>query len=134
MSSNRLSYDKCSYKAALQQSVAPIDYMMDPIKYEHCSKCRMELGIVGGTAVSHITGNLDDLENDLRGQTRPITHCPDYLYTPPDGNILESKNYIKCTDGPEIDLTMNHLPSCQMIDYAEVPRASQPKTYSCNKQ
>ena len=26
----------------------------------------MELGIVGGTAVSHIKGNLVDLENDLR--------------------------------------------------------------------
>ena len=36
--------------------------MLNPIKFENCNKCRMELGIVGGTAASHIQGNIVDLE------------------------------------------------------------------------
>ena len=47
MSSNRISYDSCSYKQSLNQSVAPVNFTLDPIKYEHCNKCRIELGVVG---------------------------------------------------------------------------------------
>ena len=80
MSSNRLIYDTCAYKHELSQSVGPLQYILNPMKYENCNKCRMELGIVGGTAVSHIKGNLVDLETDLRGQTRRTTKCPSKLY------------------------------------------------------
>ena len=76
MSSNRLIYDTCAYKKELDQSTGPLSYTLNPIKFENCSKCRMELGVVGGTAVSHIKGNLVDLESDLRGQNHPTTHCP----------------------------------------------------------
>ena len=45
----------------------------------------MELGIVGGTGVSQIKGNLVDLENDLRGQTRSASQCPStYQLSCPD--------------------------------------------------
>ena len=33
MSANRLSYDECSYKQSLFQSVAPVNYTLDPIKF-----------------------------------------------------------------------------------------------------
>jgi hypothetical protein len=131
MSSNRLRYDKCAYKQFLVQSVSPIEYSLDPIKYEHCNKCRMELGILGGTAVSHVTGNLVDLENDLRGQTRPVTHCPEYKSQPIPGNTLESKEYIKCVQHPSIDLTKKHLPSCQMVDYKPVPLPPKINRFRC---
>ena len=67
MSSNRLIYDTCAYKAEITQSSNTLNYVLDPMKYENCKKCRMELGIVGGNEVSQIKGNLVDLENDLRG-------------------------------------------------------------------
>ena len=35
----------------------------------------MDLGVIGGTAVSHIRGNLVDLETDLRGP-RKASLCP----------------------------------------------------------
>ena len=82
MSSNRLIYDTCAYKKSLDQSVGPLSYLLNPIKYENCSKCRMELGIVGGTDVSQIKGNLVDLENDLRGATRTASLCPSNHYQP----------------------------------------------------
>ena len=63
MSSNRLIYDTCAYETELSQSVDQLSYILDPTKYYRCNPCRMELGIVGGTNVSHVKGNLVDLEN-----------------------------------------------------------------------
>ena len=129
MSSNRLIYDSCAYKHDLVQSVGPLEYMLNPIKFENTSKCRMELGLLGGTAVSHVKGNLVDLETDLRGQTRRTTKCPSKLYQ----NPCPQGDMTACKPGPihipgdasqterTIDTTMMHLPSCQMIRYKPVP-------------
>ena len=62
--------------------------MLYPGRYENCSKCRHEFGLLGGTAVSHIKGNLVDLENDLRGQTRQNTKCPTLKYAPSKDNTI----------------------------------------------
>lgn len=133
MSMNRMTYDSCAYQQSLTQSVAPLSYVLDPIKYDHCSKCRMELGIVGGTAVSHVAGNLVSLENDLRGQTRPLTHCPGYEYMPNGKSYVQGKEYIKPVTHPKVDTTMLHLPPCQMIKYGEVPATPALDRFQCNK-
>ena len=110
MSWNRLKDDLCTYRRALGQSVDPLEYVLDPIKYENCKRCRMKLGIVGGTNVSHIVGaNLVDVESELRLQTRAATRCPTLLYDPD-------------RDGPSPNL--EHLPGCQMIAYKAVPAAT----------
>jgi hypothetical protein len=124
-------YDSCAYNSELEQSVAPLSYILDPIRYENCNKCRMEVGIVGGTAVSHISGNLVDLENDLRGQNRPNTHCPSYKYIPPQGQVIQGKEYIKPVTHPAIDISQKHLQPCQMIQYGSVPQAPPLETYRC---
>jgi hypothetical protein len=133
MSSNRLTYDDCSYKQALYQSISPINYTLDPIKYEHNAKCRHELGIVGGTSVSHIKGNLVDLENDLRGQRRPITKCPQYKYTPQKNNIIKSQEYIKPVNHPDINTELQHLQSCQMFNYPSIPKEPEVKINRCSR-
>ena len=124
MSANRLSYDPCSYKAALKQSVSPLEYTLDPIKYEHKTKCRAESGLVGGTAVSHIRGNMVDLENNLRGQTNPSTRCGEYLFNP--NEPVGGKEYIKPVQHPTVDTTPVHLPTCQFAPQAPVPGACYP--------
>ncbi len=120
MSSNRLRYDTCAYKKELAQSTGPLSYLLNPMKYENCSKCRIELGQVGGTAVSNYSGNLVDLESDLRGQTRVNSRCPEDKWLPkcrgdgpgqsgiPCGNFIQNKNLV-------------HLPPCQMVQYKQVP-------------
>jgi hypothetical protein len=130
---NRLKYDTCAYDKELAQSTNPLNYVLDPIKYENCQKCRMELGIVGGTAVSHISGDLVDLENDLRGQDRPNTHCPSYKFLPRSDNFLQGKEYIKPVEHPLIDTTMKHLRPCQMIDYKPVPLTPALDLYQCGR-
>jgi len=127
MSSNRLSYDQCAYQKTLEQSTNPLSYVLNPIKYENCNKCRMELGIVGGTAVSHIKGNLVDLENDLRGQTRAQSSCPDRQYQKPcnDLNSCNPKSIAThrtlCEPPSMLNTELLHLPPCQMIRYKPVP-------------
>ena len=131
---NRLIYDACAYSKALGESVAPIDYMLDPIKFEHCDRCRVDVGIVGGTAVTHINGNLVDLENDLRGANRPNTHCPSFKFTPPPPgtHTLQGKEYIKPVCHPVIDASLtHHLPVCQFQDFPKVPQPPPSVPFVC---
>ena len=101
----------------------------NPIKYENCKKCRHELGIVGGSSVSHIQGNLVDLETDLRGQTRRTTKCPTRLYQNPcasgDMNNCKPGNIHIRGDPSQtertIDTSMLHLPACQMMRFRPTP-------------
>jgi hypothetical protein len=113
-------YDDCAQDKALKISTDPLSYIINPIKYENCDKCRMELGVVGGTSVSHISGNLVDLENDLRNQNRPNTHCTAYKYWPQEGNFIQGKEYIKPVVHPVVDTTPVHLRPCQMVNYGAV--------------
>lgn len=130
---NRTRYDACAYQKALGESVAPIHYILDPIKYENCNRCRIEVGLVGGTAVSHVGGNLVDLENNLMGLDRPSTRCPEYKYLPSDeaDGSLQGKEYIKPVCHPAIDTHMHHLRPCQMHDYPGVPAPPPARPFKC---
>ena len=138
MSSNRLMYDTCEYKTRLNESSDTLEYTLDPIRYENCNKCRMELGVVGGSAVSHIQGNLVDLETDLMGITRKASLCPTKKYD----SACASKNMANCNNkkivytdkaGKQqiIDTSKVHLPSCNMIRYKPIPLPPQPNYFSC---
>ena len=128
MSSNRLMYDTCEYKTRLHESVDSLDYQLDPIRYENCNKCRMELGVIGGTSVSHIKGNLVDLETDLMGITRKASLCPTKKFqsscaTKNIANCKPTNIVYKDTNGNQhvIDTNKVHLPSCNMIRYKPIP-------------
>jgi hypothetical protein len=115
MSFNRTTYDNCSYKQELQGNVSTLSYLLSPYRYEHENKCRHQLGFVGGTVVSHIQGNLVDLDSELRGQTRIISKCGTNQYVPTEDGIIKNDKT------QPIDTTMLHLPARQSIMYREVP-------------
>jgi hypothetical protein len=111
---NRLKYDQCAYNSALHQSTAPIGYVLDPVRYYNPNRCRPTGGIVGGTAVSHATHSLVDLENDLRGQTRPATQCWQYQYMPRADGYMVSREYIKPVQHPKLNTAdVYHMPTCR---------------------
>ncbi len=106
---NRLSDDLCTYRKALDQSVSELEFLLDPRKFEHCRRARMQSGIVGGTAVSHILGaDLVDVESELFGVSRVATRCPALLYDPR-------------RHGPSN--RMEHLPPAQIHHVSKVPIA-----------
>ena len=129
MSSNRLIYDDCAYRQNLRQSQGPNAYLLDVVKYENCQKCRVDLGVVSGAAVSHINGNLVDLESELRGQNRNASSCPTKHYIPSvlaNNNQYQQPSNIKIANEPNrqgrvIETQQVHLPSCQLVRYPEVP-------------
>ena len=135
MSSNRLKYDTCAYKQTLKQSIKPVNYMLDPIRYNHCNKCfpNNHVGIIGGTNVSNIKGNLVDLESDLSGRTHMATKCPEYKWGPNTNNQIVSKEYTKLNKHAPINTELNHMNSCEIVN-ASIPQAKEPEmdVYKCN--
>jgi len=51
-------------------------YTQIPQKFYHPNASRNALGLVGGNDVSVASGNLVDLESDLRGVTRDLSNAP----------------------------------------------------------
>ena len=140
MSFNRLSYDTCAYKHSLAESVGTLGWVLDPARFENCNKCRIEFGVVGGTNVSHAKGNLVDLETELRGTTRLQSKCPTLKYQNPCPNgemtTCQPQEVViianPSNSGRVIDLTPQHLSSCQMMKYRpiSIPLAMEP--VKCN--
>jgi len=115
MSFNRSIYDTCTYKQNLQENVSTLSYILSPFRYEHKDKCRHQLGLIAGTSVSHIKGNMVDLDSELRGQTRYVSKCGDNLYVPTGDNLIKNDKT------SPIDTSMLHLPACQRIMYKSIP-------------
>jgi len=116
MSFNRMAYDDCKYRRELRQNVSIFSHIVEPRRFEHTDKCRHELGLVGGTTVSHVKGSLVDLDSELRGQTRYVSKCGGNMYTPPPpGEPIRNDKTAPISTAPE------HLKSCQMIAYPAVP-------------
>lgn len=117
MSFNRTIYDDCAYKNRLSRNVSILDHVLNNEPYHNDKSCRHMLGFVGGNNVSHIAGNMVDLESDLRGQTRFLSKCCN-AYTP------SSDGYIHNDTTKPIDTTMKHLNACQSITYRSIPAPS----------
>lgn len=129
---NRTIYDDCSFKQACKMSTDPSEYVLDVSKYERCNKCRPDLGIVGGIAVSHVNGNLVDLENNLFGIDRPSTQCVDFKHQPTsDTQPITSKFMYKTNQSTSIDPSKQHLESCTFKSYPEVKPPHQKKYFQC---
>ena len=119
MSLNRLIYDDCAYAKRIKESTDPVNYMLNPIRYENCNKCRVELGVVGGTNVSINDGNLVDVESDLSGRARLLSDCPSQKYQP-------SKCQCKLDSGIPGDCDScqpqkRHLRPCSLFQYKPRP-------------
>lgn len=132
MSFNRLHDDACTARRQVTQSASILGYILNPMRFEHKNKCRHELGLVGGTAVSHVQGNLVDLESELRGQTRLATMCATKQHLPAHVKPASSASVITNDKTPPISTKMEHLPRCQMISYKAVPLPPPMQLNHCN--
>ena len=140
MSFNRLTYDTCAYKHSLAESVGTLSWVLDSSRFENCNKCRVEFGVVGGTNVSHVNGNLVDLETDLRGSTRLASKCPTLKYQNPcpagDMTTCQPQQIVikgnPSNRGSVIDTSPQHLRSCQMFRYKPTPLPEPMEPVKCN--
>ena len=99
-----------------------------------------KLSVVGGTNVSHIKGNLVDLETDLRGTTRLQSKCPTLQYQNPcpqgEMTSCQPKEIVikgnPSNQGRVLDTTPQHLSSCQMFRYKPMPMPPPMEEVRCN--
>jgi hypothetical protein len=131
MSFTRLQYDVCNYKQELGDNVTVLGYLLDPVKYNHCTPCRSELGLVGGNNVSQSKGNLVDLENDLFGINRGQSRCATTRFIPRNDNKVQGNDLYKETNFPVVDTTPQHLKSCQFFDLMSTPAEPTMKPFTC---
>jgi hypothetical protein len=126
-------------------------YTMIPQKFYHSNAGRNALGLIGGNDVSLISGNMVDLESDLRNITRDLSRDPRRQYQPScplgapptDGktvgpapaNALSSVSGGPCAPWPKrlvfterstgavrtIATAPRHLPTMQYVSYPGVP-------------
>ena len=116
-------------------------YTQIPQKYYHPNASRNALGLFGGNEVSQASGNLVDIESDLRGTTRDLSDAPSRKYQPScllgSGSASESLASIhsSCPAWPKqivfterstgkvrtVSTQPRHLPTTQMISYPGVP-------------
>jgi hypothetical protein len=117
-------------------------YTQIPHKYFHPNASRNALGLVGGNEVSVASGNLVDIESDLRGTTRDLSDIPSRKYQPScllgsrsdEGTLASIKS--DCPAWPKqivfterstgkvriVSTQPRHLPTTQVISYPGVPR------------
>lgn len=132
MSFTRTKTDQCHYAQELEENVSYVSYLLDPVKFDNCNKCRPELGIVGGTAVSHVSGNLVDLESNLFGIDRDASRCPMTKYIPRSDNVVKGSEFIKPVCRPEIKTNQKHLRACQLFDTPSIPHPPPMNLFKCS--
>ena len=113
-----------------QQSADAYSFVQIPEKWENPNKCRNALGLVGGAEVSHVKGNLIDLESDLRGITRPNSKCNAKQYVPscplggdqcPDYPADVQYRDKSTGDFQTVSTEPYHLRTCQAWSYPGTP-------------
>jgi hypothetical protein len=106
-------------------------YTMIPQKFYHPNASRNALGLIGGNEVSVASGNLVDVESDLKNITRDLSKAPSRQYQPscPLGGVKECPAWPKqlvFTDRSNgklvaVNTQPRHLPTSQMMSYPGVP-------------
>ena len=118
MAFSRLCYDTNAYSSEVAQSTGTLGYLLNPVKYENCHKCRANFGIVGGPEVSLNDENMVDVESELSGRTRPLTkgNCGKYTPTCSASGQCKSDSGVPF-DCDECQPVKKHLRTCQIVKY-----------------
>lgn len=74
--SNRLLYDNCAFQKRIYESTSPLAYRLYQGAFESCNKC------LGSDGKFWSPYQLVDIESELRNQTRPLSHCDQFKYSP----------------------------------------------------
>lgn len=111
-SSNRLLYDNCSYQKQLYESTSPLAYNLYQGKYENCNKCIYDK--------FWTPYQLVDIETELRNQTRPLSHCDQFKYSP---NCRKSG---LCVSTFNKDIPVVIAPEVCPIIYNNIPKQTHP--------
>ena len=127
----RLPYDQGAYSKKLQESTAPLAYVLDPIGANQCSPCRpSNVGYLGKVGVSLTNQRpLIDVESDLLNINRYNSKDPNEYYKPICPRCGNCNEGYPCGGGvlgtcQNCQENLAHLPSCDIS--TEYTRISNP--------
>lgn len=111
---NRTLYDNCAYQKELYESTSPLSYNLYFGKHENCKKCH-----VGKMWRKY---DLVDIETELRNQTRPLSKCDQFKYSPNckmSGLCLSTfQKGVPITPAPEVcPIVYNNIPKMTSKGY-----------------
>jgi hypothetical protein len=75
-SSNRQMYDTCYDQKRTFESTEPLNYYINILPHENCNRCKSD------RIYYRQDPQLVDIETELRNQTRPLSKCDNFKYTP----------------------------------------------------
>lgn len=96
--STRLRYDVCDYEKYLSQSIGTGQYRMYQGAYENCDKC-----IFDKQYWFPFSGEIIDIESELKNITRGSSRCPQFKYNP---NCKKSPSCLSTFD-PTAPIVLN---------------------------
>lgn len=111
-SSNRPIYDNCAYAKNLYESTSPLAYNLYFGKFENCNKCLYDK--------FWTRYQLVDIETELRNQTRPLSQCDQFKYSP---NCQRSGLCLSTFD-PSVPVV--YAPEVCPIVYNNIPKVTHP--------
>ncbi len=111
-SSNRLLYDNCSYQKNLYESTSPMAYRLYFGAQENCNKCIADR--------FYTKYQLVDIETELRNQTRPLSDCDQFKYSP------NCKRSGLCLSTFDKSVPVVMAPEVCPIVYNNIPRQRSP--------
>ena len=119
MSSTNLSYDNCTYKQDLKESVGPGDYMINTPTSD-CKQCISDNPYIRTTNMFPMSLGDDwiDANSELSGRTRTASSCPSKKYLPVEQyNNFKPMNVKKdeqCNDFLFTEDTRSSNPACNL--------------------
>lgn len=110
--SNRTMYDNCAYQKNLMESVSPLQYNLWLGKFEHCAKCTDKQ--------FYTKYQLVDVETELRNQTRVLSKCDQFKYSP----SCKKSGLCLSTFDPSVPVVP--APEVCPIIYNNIPKVTHP--------
>jgi hypothetical protein len=80
---NRTRYDNCATQKYYYESTSPLKYRLYHGAQENCNKCKSDKQF-------WTPYELVDIESELRNQTRPLSQCDSFKYTPQGSKLPPS--------------------------------------------
>lgn len=108
MSFTKNKYDACFMKQYDQSNKSIFDYVIDKSRFVNKNECNNYTAPFLTYIPSGIPKMNVDIENELKGMTKPVTKCTECKYQPEDVSLTQSYGF----DKGMIDVYPNNKKEC----------------------
>jgi hypothetical protein len=116
MSFTKNKYDACFMKQYQQSNRSIFDYVIDNSRFVNKNECNNYTAPFLTYIPSGVPKMNVDIENDLKGMTKPVTKCSSCKYHPEDESLAQSSGF----GGKSVDVYPNNKNECKQ-DYNIIP-------------